>query len=623
MKIRKANIITTGALILLCILHSGAAFDPVYKGCEFKESDFTMEVLVTGPPALSGPGRVMDPTIRGPLQIVFDSIIGADGYIDADIYWVNRFGAVKRLRAGAATVELLGTFEVWHGDDYGLLGLELDPDFKSNGWMYFWYSPPPLPEFGTNKIGNHMKLVRVTLKDGKLDFSTEKVLYTALANVYDYTKAIWHAGGPMQFDAQGNLWFTYGNNSTDHNSVFNGSQVDDKDSIVSDTWGAGNTANARGSILKIKPIPFPDTEDREPGIGSTYEIPEGNFGEYFSDYWKERGDDALAEMYLDPGLVLPEIYIKGFRSIFSVNVDPYYNWVSWGEINPGYPRDEWWIVKHPVYSGYPYFAGWNDNGTQWATTGHSQTPDSIVNNSPLSNGIKRLPPARGATLPAQYNKFPNGTSLARSSMGGPVYWYNGQLNSNRMFPPHFNEMWFVMDYQTRWKAAIEIDYRSDPHEILRVSGMDIFTDKLQFPNTARGHWPLDIEFGPDNSLYIVDYGTRNVGAAVGSGQIVRFSYNQACKDPDLVPPFTVSVNPPVVKNLRDLGVRNTGNKIFFTGSGNHELQVRDMNGRILLEMSGNGRKSYDISNWDNISNGIYFISVKTSKGLFNWKQVLK
>ena len=588
-------------VLSLCMLFHGALVQaqiPPYKGCEYNESDFSIDTLVS---------NRNDPTVRSPLQFVFDPVVDDEGYVDGDMYWVNRHGAFKRLRAGSEDVELLGEFEVQTSYDYGLLGLVLDPDFKENRWIYFWYSPPPKPEFGLDKIGNEMVLSRFILKEDGLDMSSERVIYKHITNVYKYQKAIWHMGGPMQFDQHGNLWFTYGNNSTDHNFVYAGSHVNPDDSILSDEWGSSNTASARGSILRIKPIPFPDSEIPEWGVGRTYEVPEGGFGDYFSQYWKDKGEDGLAERYLDTGFVRPEIYIKGFRSIFSVNVDPYFDYVSWGEINPS--PDEHFLVKHPVYSGYPYYAGWRSDTELMKTSGHDESMEAPINDSPLSSGVQRLPHVTYPTLPNAY-------SSAHSAMAGGIYYYDGQLKSRRKMPPHFNGKWFVTDYMKAWKYVIDVD-TSGP-EITYVSGTEIFPNVHKDPTRNS---PLEIEFGPDGALYIGDYGMFKVTPPVGMGMIIRFSYHGTCQDPDLIPPQPIVAVEKKSSTPEKNSISLTGGKLSVTGAGRYDITIRDLQGSILHAFPGEGRKTYDLSKTSGLSRGLYLLTLESETGMVSRKVV--
>src|SRR5690606_15298656 len=91
---------------------------------------------------------------------------------------------------------------------------------------------------------------------------------------------------------------------------------------------SANTNDLRGAILRIKPKP---DASGTPGVGNTYEIPQGNL--------------------FPPGtpLTRPEIYAKGFRQPFTVHVDPEHpGTVVMGEYGPdGTPQDEFGNPRGP------------------------------------------------------------------------------------------------------------------------------------------------------------------------------------------------------------------------------------------------------------------------------------
>src|SRR5690606_8740512 len=99
-------------------------------------------------------------------------------------------------------------------------------------------------------------------------------------------------GGPMRFDAHGDLWVTIGNNGSDLSG--SGSQYSPSDSNANQEWGASSTASMRGGVIRIKP------DNSEKG----YSIPAGNFGEYWANHFETSGNASLAAQYRDPNKVL-------------------------------------------------------------------------------------------------------------------------------------------------------------------------------------------------------------------------------------------------------------------------------------------------------------------------------
>ena len=87
---------------------------------------------------------------------------------------------------------IIGVVPVFDGNEDGLLGLVLDPNFETNRRLYFYYSPiDPLqqPIF-------HNQLSRFTLlANGSLDLTSEKVLLV----VPTQRRECCHMGGDMHF----------------------------------------------------------------------------------------------------------------------------------------------------------------------------------------------------------------------------------------------------------------------------------------------------------------------------------------------------------------------------------------------------------------------------------------
>ncbi len=205
------------------------------------------------------------------------------------------------------------------------------------------------------------KISRFTLNGDVLDKASEKVLFEQKAQRRDCC----HTGGGMQFDGSGNLWISMGNNTTNPGDANAADGYVKEGNPDSDDQGhAANTNDLRGKILRIKP-----TADGK------YTIPSGNL---FAP-----GTDKTR----------PEIYTMGHRSNYSIFVDKYRNWLTWGDIGPddGAETEEVNLFTSPGNAGWPYFAG---------AVGHAKykyrlnkDPAAPVNNSTLNTGITNLPNA--------------------------------------------------------------------------------------------------------------------------------------------------------------------------------------------------------------------------------------
>ena len=103
---------------------------------------------------------VLEPDTDDPMELA----VARDGRI----FFVERGGNVRVLDRASGTTSTIGNLDVYTGQEDGLLGIALDPDFSTNGWMYLFYSPAG-PE-----AKQHVS--RFTLSGNALDMSSEQVL---------------------------------------------------------------------------------------------------------------------------------------------------------------------------------------------------------------------------------------------------------------------------------------------------------------------------------------------------------------------------------------------------------------------------------------------------------------
>ncbi|PWK17292.1 PQQ-dependent sugar dehydrogenase [Xanthomarina spongicola] len=97
----------------------------------------------------------------------------------------------KTLIEGLPEIELLG--------QGGFMDIELHPDYKNNGWIYFSYASPEGEEEGCNTA-----IMRAQIKDNQL--INKELLYKASPN----TSVGYHFGSRIVFDKEGYLYFTIG-----------------------------------------------------------------------------------------------------------------------------------------------------------------------------------------------------------------------------------------------------------------------------------------------------------------------------------------------------------------------------------------------------------------------------
>ncbi|HVK57981.1 MAG TPA: PQQ-dependent sugar dehydrogenase, partial [Candidatus Kapabacteria bacterium] len=147
-----------------------------------------------------GDGTI-DDTIKDPMELS----VAKDGRV----FFVERAGLVKVISPGSKESSVVGQLEVFTGLEDGLLGLTLDPKFHENNWLYLFYANPETTKDSNGKKAGENRVSRFTLKDGKLDLTSEKILI----RINTQREECCHSGGSLNFDAAGNLYASVGDNT--------------------------------------------------------------------------------------------------------------------------------------------------------------------------------------------------------------------------------------------------------------------------------------------------------------------------------------------------------------------------------------------------------------------------
>lgn len=410
---------------------------------------------------------------------------------DNSILISERKGGLKLYNPESGLTTQIGKFDVYHRTDVqgvnvemGFMGIQADPDYASNHWVYVFYSPlQPSVD----------RLSRFKFENGVWDMDSEQVILDVEVD----RDICCHTGGSIAFDSDGNLYVSTGDNSTPFNerdpetgkllgyNLYGYSPLDDRPGFYNydARRASGNTNDLRGKILRIKV--------QEDG---SYTIPDGNLF--------EEGNDRTR----------PEIYVMGNRNPYRISVDQKTGYLYWGEVGPdarmdsldsrgpkGY--DEINQARKAGNFGWPYFVG--DNFAYWQydyETGESQLkfdPEKPVNNSRHNTGLVELPPAKGAFIYYPYDvspEFPILKSGGRNAMAGPVYYREFYPDATRL-PEYFDGKLFIYDWIRNWIMLVSMDEEGD---LLRI---DPFMPNTTFYNM------IDMEVGSDGTLYILEYGT--------------------------------------------------------------------------------------------------------------------
>lgn len=416
---------------------------------------------------------------------------------DGRIFLLDRHGELLIYKSSLGLVQSAGTIDVHHEQEDGLLAIAFDPAFTTNNFIYLYYSPGGAVDIS--------RVSRFTMIGDVLDNSSEVILLEWSTD----RSSKYHYGGDMDFDSNGNLYISTGDNTTYPNlyapiAAQNTDTPSNRDNSAEKS--SSNTNDYRGKILRITPQP-----------NGTVTIPTGN---------------------LFPGGVggLEEIYVMGARNPYRIFIDKNRNdWLFWGEVGPDAPDagtlgpvgfDEINLTKTAGNYGWPYFSGKDNLPYQVPYNGSPpfyNNPLAPVNTSVFNTGSMSLPPAQSALM-SFGGRRPNGTQLWKCLLAGFRYDFdpNPSLDQQRL-PIEFDDAFFFMDFNSSNIYVVNLDANGNViQDDSTLSGLPRLAPSV-FPNSSEGF--IDMELGPDGKIYILAYGFpfgSNSGPLVG--RLYRVDY---------------------------------------------------------------------------------------------------
>ncbi len=425
---------------------------------------------------------------------------------------------------------------LYQHDEEGIQGIAIDPGFEENRWVYVYYSPrlnTPTDVLGTGinegdapenlttdfdrqrlaLFNGHALLSRFKFSNSRLDFSTEQ----EIIRVPMSRGICCHVGGQIDFDGNGNLFLSTGDDTNPFQSA-GYSPLDDRvtrNPAFDARRTSGNTNDLRGKLLRIRVR-----------ANGGYSVPQGNMF---------RQGQALTR---------PEIYAMGFRNPFRFAVNRTNGDVYVGDYSPdaqvadpargpeGIGR--WMIVDRPVNFGWPFCITPDSPYVDY-----DFTPDAVqsgeefncngpTNDSRNNTGLRRLPPvvwpdvwysySTGSDLfPELFNPPAQGNGIG--PMGGPAMQFDSQIESAFRWPRVFSGHPLYYEWTRDYAKVFELNR---PNGGRLVDIHHLLGRPAENPNVVLDN-PMDMEFGPDNALYTLEYGT-GFFAELPAAQLARVDY---------------------------------------------------------------------------------------------------
>ena len=467
-------------------------------------------------------------------------------------------GTIHQRDPETGKVDLLTTLDVFGNrgsgselvkTEEGLVGITLDPNFMENGWMYVYWMPH-------DSIDREKRVGKRTISRLTYDFENNSIDKSSRVDILQWQAQIHsccHAGGGMDFDDKGNLYIAVGDNNSSRGSQgYSGNNWTKEYKGISFQDArrtSGNTNNLNGKILRIDPLPIPNGEQPELGVGSTYDIPKGNLfppAEYSGE--KTR----------------PEIYVMGVRNPTRLHWDHKNDWLLTGWVGPDAfnpsPKlgpakyDTATVITSAGNQGWPYCMGnsqpyRNRSNEDASVLTNWYDCDDLKNTSPRNTGLVDIPDARdnmiwyspggggavfpdreGSDIPTYKKEDANYTEPyvrggCQAIMPGPTYRRSQvDTDSGVAWPSHWNNKWLIGDQcNSNNRIAVTLG-----EENVKQQSPPAFAESLReiIPVGGGDHtmqsW-MGAKFGPDGALYMIDYG-GGFFSLTDNQKLIRITY---------------------------------------------------------------------------------------------------
>jgi cytochrome c len=379
---------------------------------------------------------------------------------------------------------------VYNHDEDGLLGVAIAPDFAADPWVYIYYSPrltTPLTDAPLDGNANDFqpfaglnRLSRFRFDGNALDLGSEQTILEVATN----RGLCCHTGGNIDFDGAGNLLLSVGDDTNPFQSS-GFTPIDERPTrnpAVDAQRSAANTNDLRGKLLRI-------TVQSD----GSYTTPDGNLF--------PRGTANTRA----------EIYAMGLRNPYRFAVNRATNEVYLADYSPDARQanpargpvgtSKWIVVRGAANYGWPYCVGHVpyvdfDFGTN--VSGAPFDCDNLRNESPNNTGLVELPPVKDPELAYTFGAVPGfpafGNGGAVAPMAGPMYVFDPASTSSIKWPAQYDGG--IMFYE--WSRNLIADFR------LAADGSLASVERVPTPAIIGA---IDVEFGPDGALYVLEYGT--------------------------------------------------------------------------------------------------------------------
>lgn len=417
---------------------------------------------------------------------------------DGKVLFTERKGKLKLWNPKTQSVKVVAQLDLFSQHEYGLMGLGVDPQYAQNKRIFLYYTP--------KDASKENRLSQFTYDDQRdtLVLSSEKIVLRVPVK----KDGCCHTGGSIDFDGQGNLFLSTGDDTNPFESEGYG-PTDDRPgrSGFDARFTSANTNDLRGKVLRIKVQ-----------ADGSYTIPAGNLFPVGNP--KAR----------------PEIFVMGCRNPYRISVDKRTGYVYWGDVGPDAGEDnaergprghcEFNQAQKAGFFGWPLFVANNKPYRRWdfdtKKAGEAFDPAKPLNESRNNTGLLELPPAQSPLVWYPYvasTEFPLVGKGGRNPMAGPVYYADDFKNAPNRFPQYYNGKFFAFEWMRDWIMVFTLDENG------KYADMERFAPNIPLSN------PMDMAFHSDGTLYMLEYGKKWFSANEDA-TLFKIEYNPGNLPPD-------------------------------------------------------------------------------------------
>jgi cytochrome c len=422
---------------------------------------------------------------------------------DLRVLHTDRTGEVRLHDPETGLNTLAAKMDVYQHDEEGVQSIAIDPNFENNRWVYLYYSPPedtPVDDPSTPGVNEgdspftsddpsvwepfegtvQLSRFKFNLSTGKINLGSEEKILSVPVD----RGICCHVGGHIDFDGDGNLYLSTGDDTNPFESD-GYSPIDERPNrnpAFDAQRTSANTNDLRGKVLRIRPK-----------NGGGYTIPAGNLFPQGAPQTK------------------PEIYLMGLRNPFRIAVNRENGDLYVGDYSPDADepdplrgpdgKGKWFVARGPGNYGWPYCATAQLPYQDWdfatETSRGAFNCQRPVNQSPHNTGVTQLPAVKQPDVWYGYGasaEFPELRTGGIGPMGGPAYDYDARSSSRVKWPQYWDGVPLFYEWTRDYIQEMRLDDAGKLFKINEVLPSFVFNN------------PMDIEFGPDGALYTLEYG---------------------------------------------------------------------------------------------------------------------